>query len=350
MSEMKVRTRRYAVGLGMAVCIGMTSAALTFTGCGQADSHTGITDNKDSVSDTGNSIDSQNNGSSQIVNKYTFTDTGYAYKDEDYQVPADLVETKDNVEYGTINDRIKYYSSTIGEEKECGVLLPAGYNEQTEYPVVYILHGNGGDHYDWNRDDSYLKALCGNMVADGSAVPAIVVMVDMWTAPKAEKEGTTIDRQLDAYDEFYKDLENDLMPFMEQNYSVATGRDATAIVGTSMGGTETLVAGFKLIDKIGFIGALAPCSGVIPIPDYGEGAWNTPVLEDFSIADKANTPYYLQLTIGDKDPWCYDSTLVYDRALTEEGIQHTLTVVEGLGHEDALWQNGLYNFFKRIFR
>ncbi len=188
------------------------------------------------------------------------------------------------------------------------------------------------------------------MLASGAAKEMVIVMVDMWTAPKAEKVNPTIDRQLDAYDEFYKDLGADLIPFIQEHYSVATGRDATAIVGTSMGGTEALVAGFSLLDRIGFIGALAPCSGVVPIPQLGEGAWNTPVLDSFTIEKKENTPYYLQLTVGSTDPWCYESTLIYDEILTKEQIPHTLTVVEGVGHEDALWQNGLYHFFRRIFQ
>lgn len=305
-----------------------------------------------------NSLNASYNGSSDsgstshnnITGKYTFTDNGYAYSDTDYSVPDGLVTKRDNVTYGSIDDRISYYSSTIGENKECGVLLPASYNTDTKYPVMYILHGNGGDHYDWNRDDSYLKTLCGNMVADGSAVPSIVVMVDMWTAPSSLKNNPAIDTQLDAYDEFYKDLENDLMPFIESHYSVATGREATAIIGTSQGGTESLVAGFKLIDKIGFIGALAPCSGVIPIPELPDGPWNTPVLDRFEITDTKNIPYYLQLTVGSKDPWCLESTIYYDNALNAENIKHSMNVVDGLGHEDALWQNGIYNFMKRIFK
>ncbi|GEM_PF-2689124 len=91
-----------------------------------------------------------------ITEPYQYEDTGYAYADQTTQVPSDLIEKKNTIDYGRMDDRISYYSSTIGEWKECGVLLPAGYRTEKEYPVVYVLHGNGGDHYDWNRDDSYL--------------------------------------------------------------------------------------------------------------------------------------------------------------------------------------------------
>ena len=336
-----------------------TKKSLSILLCAILISATGCTDpssdsnsvNNESSNNTGNAYTSDyDNEFQKDTIPYIFNDTGYAYSDTDYTVPDGLVTKRDNVTYGSIDDRISYYSSTIGENKECGVLLPATYNTNTQYPVMYILHGNGGDHYDWNRDDSYLVTLCGNMMADGSAVPCIVVMVDMWTAPVSLKNNPTIDTQLDAYDEFYKDLENDLMPFIENHYSVATGREATAIIGTSQGGTEALVAGFKLIDKIGFIGALAPCSGVIPISQLPDGPWNTPVLDSFTIDNPDNTPYYLQLTVGSKDPWCLESTIYYDSALNEKNINHSMTIVDKLGHEDALWQNGIYNFMKRIFK
>ena len=70
-----------------------------------------------------------------------------------------------------MNDRVIYYSSTIGKDKMCGVLLPAGYDEKKKYPVVYVLHGFGGDHFDWSRDDSYLDIVYGNMLVDGTAKP-----------------------------------------------------------------------------------------------------------------------------------------------------------------------------------
>lgn len=271
------------------------------------------------------------------------------YADTDYSVPEDLIVKRDGVDYGKMDDQISYYSSTAGEDKECGVLLPAGYNENQEYPVIYVLHGNGGDHYDWNREDSYLQTLYGNMVADGTTVPAIVVMVDMWSFPKAQKENATINLQLDSYDAFYQDLGNDLMPYIQEHYSAASTREGTAIIGTSQGGTEAMVAGYKLMDRIGYIGALAPCSGVIYVPGYREDAWNTPVLDSLAITDAMNTPYLIQLTVGDKDPWCLQSTIYYDQVMKEEGITHNFYTVPGLGHEDGLWENGMYQFFQQIF-
>ena len=79
--------------------------------------------------------------------------TGIAYQDTDFSTPEDYFYKYSNVDYGEIDDRVTYYSSTIGEDKQCGVLLPPGYDTSKKYPVVYLLHGFGGAHFDWNRGD-----------------------------------------------------------------------------------------------------------------------------------------------------------------------------------------------------
>lgn len=271
------------------------------------------------------------------------------YADTDFSVPEGFDEVHDGVDYGVMNDRVSYYSSTIGENKMCGVLLPEGYDESKSYPVVYVLHGFGGDHFDWSRDDSYLAPIYGNMLAAGTAVPMIIVTVDMYTAPEATKETATREEMREAYDNLVNDLENDLMPFIESNYAVKTGRENTGIIGTSQGGTESLAIGFLLQDKIGYISSLAPCPGVIPT-DFNVGTyWNTPIMEDFNIESEESEPLYLALMAGDKDPWCFESTVFYHEKLEEKGIKHGYTVIEGSGHDDDVWKSGLYNFFKRIF-
>lgn len=54
--------------------------------------------------------------------------TGIAYQDTDFSTPEDYFYKYSNVDYGEIDDRVTYYSSTIGEDKQCGVLLPPGYD------------------------------------------------------------------------------------------------------------------------------------------------------------------------------------------------------------------------------
>ena len=87
------------------------------------------------------------------------------YGDTDSSRPQGFDEKRDGVDYGYMNDRVIYYSSTIGKDKMCGVLLPGRIRyEKKKYPVVYVLHGFGGDHFeDWSRDDSYLDIVYGKV-------------------------------------------------------------------------------------------------------------------------------------------------------------------------------------------
>ena len=71
-----------------------------------------------------------------------------------------------------------------------------------------------------------------------------------------------------AFDNFINDLRDDLMPYMEENYSVATGRENTAIAGLSMGGRESLYIGTKLTNQFAYIGAFCPAVGVLKSEDY----------------------------------------------------------------------------------
>ena len=89
---------------------------------------------------------------------------------------------------------------------------------------------------------------------------------------------------------------------------------------------------------------------MIPTP-YNEGTyWNTPLMDDFTIESPAMAPYYLQLAAGTTDPWCLEPTKYYENVLTDEQIAHTYYLLDGAGHEDSVWENGLYQFFKRIFK
>ena len=70
------------------------------------------------------------------------------------------------VDYGTVDEDVTYYSTTAGDNKQCNVLLPAGYNKNEKYPVMYVFHGFDGSHSDQINDGSFLTMLYGNMLHD----------------------------------------------------------------------------------------------------------------------------------------------------------------------------------------
>jgi enterochelin esterase-like enzyme len=272
----------------------------------------------------------------------------YAVENET-SVDDSLVEKQSETDYGRIDADLKYYSTNAGDYKYCNVLLPAGYDESKTYPVLYAIHGWGGDYTGMIHEDSYLQILYGNMLEQSLTVPMLIVSVDMYTDVLADKESKTDEEMRLCYDKVIYDIRDDLMPFIESKYPVKTGRENTAVAGVSQGGTESLATGFVNQDKIGYIGSFAPCPGVIPTEFYKDTYWNWPVLDDFTITDEANTPKYIYLSVGDEDPWDIDATLYYGEVMTNNSIANQTDFVEGYAHDYKFWRLCYYNFLKKIF-
>ena len=89
------------------------------------------------------------------------------------EAPAALFERRENIPHGTL-DTIEYDSKTVGTRRKMLVYTPPGYSTATKYPVVYLLHGIGGDETEWQR---FAKPdiLFDNLLADGKIVPFVAV-------------------------------------------------------------------------------------------------------------------------------------------------------------------------------
>lgn len=267
-----------------------------------------------------------------------------------YDIGEEMFEKRNDVDYGTVLKDVIYFSQTAGDNKQCNILLPAGYNENNQYPVMYIFHGFGGSHSDQIDDDSYVTLLYGNMLHDNLTVPQIIVNVDMYTDKQSEKSDKSDEELRYIYDKAIDDVAKDLMPFIENNYSVKTGRENTAVAGMSEGGAKSLCTGFKWLDKFGYIASFAPDLGVIPTEFYKGTYWNTPYLEKFPQPTDENTPFYLYLAVGSKDPWNIDCTLYYKQVFEEMGIKNQTDYVDGYEHNHIFWRQCFYNFLSKIFK
>lgn len=159
--------------------------------------------------------------------------------------PEDAFEQVEGVEYPQFQ-KYTYFSSTAGRDTNVNVLLPAGYDESKEYPVLYILHGYW-DNEDWMaRDIVNIPEMLTNLVNAGEAKEMIVVCPYIFCSDRlAWCTGMDFENNM-AYDNFINDLTTDLMPFIEENFSVAKGRENTAVTGFSMGGRESLYIGFPI--------------------------------------------------------------------------------------------------------
>ena len=265
------------------------------------------------------------------------------------EVPEYFSEQHDDVDYGTVETDVRYWSETAGDYKYCNVLLPAGYDESQEYPVLYMFHGFGGQYDSHVHEGSILATLYGNMLHEGLAVPMIIVGADMYTDLLSEKDGKSDAEMRPCYDKAVDDIEKDLMPFIEERYSVKKGRMNAAVTGVSQGATTALAIAFKWQAKIAYVGSFAPCPGVIPTGFYSGSFWNTPILDDFSIDSPRTMPRYIYLTVGSEDPWCIDSTVYYGKVMDEKGIPNQNDLVEGYDHGNDMWELGHYNFLQKIF-
>lgn len=259
----------------------------------------------------------------------------------EFAPPADYTKKKTGVSYGE-KVKITYDSTTTGVARNAWVVLPEGYTETETYPVVYLLHGIGGDENEWFQGKP--MEIVGNLVAAGEADKMIMVFPNI-RARKNDKAWFELTvEHFQAFDNFINDLKNDLMPYIEKKYSVKTGRENTAVCGLSMGGRETLNIGLKMPEKFGYIGAFEPAVGVLPY--YLENGLFTEDTMTLPNEYKNNT--FLMIVKGQSDGTVGENPLLYHNALTKNGVPHIYYDMPG-GHDFSVWNNGLYNFAKRIF-
>ena len=263
-------------------------------------------------------------------------------KEDEYSMPTGYVTKRKDTDYGTL-ETIEYPSETTGTNRKASIILPAGYDAEKEYPVLYLLHGIGGDHKEWLGADPV--TLIGNLIADGEAEEMIVVMPNV--RARADDAGNPSDiytiEHFQAFDNFINDLQNDLMPYMEEHYAVKTGRENTAVAGLSMGGREALYIGFTMADTFGYVGAFCPAPGVLPY-DVEDGLFEK---EEFVLPEGYES--FVMIVEGNKDTVVSQWPSTYHKTLEENGVSHIYYVTEG-GHDFHVWSNGLYNFTKEIFK
>lgn len=258
-----------------------------------------------------------------------------------YTVPEGYREKKQDVVYGTLTT-VEYDSNTTGTTRKVNVILPAGYDENKEYPVLYLLHGIGGDQNEWLGADPVV--VLGNMVASQEAEEMIVVMPNV--RARANDGGNPSDiftvEHFQAFDHFINDLRDDLMPYIEEHYAVKTGRENTAIAGLSMGGRESLYIGLTMADTFGYVGAFCPAPGVLPYPTE-KGLFET---DQFMLPQEYDS--FIMIVEGSNDTVVNEWPSTYHQTLLDNGTEHVYYVTEG-GHDFTVWTHGLYNFAKELF-
>lgn len=230
---------------------------------------------------------------------------------------------------------VEYDSKTVGTTRKMQVYTPPGYSSDRKYPVIYLLHGIGGDEMEWERACAPHIVL-DNLIANGKAAPMIVVMPN-GRAQKNDRAEGNVFASAPAFAVFERDLLDDVIPAIQSRYSTYTDRDHRALAGLSMGGGQSLNFGLGHLDTFAWIGAFS-------------SAPNTKQPSQL-LADPAAAKDQLKLlwlSAGNKDGLINISQGVHVY-LKKQGVAHVWNV-DGQGHDPITWKNNLYLFTERIFR
>src|SRR5262249_13386690 len=242
---------------------------------------------------------------------------------------------RDGVDRGKL-ETVEYESKTVGVKRKAQVYTTPAYTKDKKYPVLYLLHGIGGDEKEWTRGGK-AEVIMDNLYADKKAVPMIVVLPN----GRASKDLTARDpipKQSPAFAAFEKDLLKDLIPFVEKKYSIKADRESRALAGLSMGGGQSLNFGLNNLDTFAWVG------GFSSAPNTRSPAT---LIKDH--ADAAKKLRLLYVGCGDKDFLFRISEGVH-KMLDEKKVPHVYNVVSGGQHDFKVWKNDLYHFARMIFR
>ena len=134
------------------------------------------------------------------------------------QAPAGFDSLRVNIAHGKI-DSFYYYSKTVGIKRKSLIYTPPGYSKDKKYPVLYLLHGIGGDEHEW-LNGGHPQVILDNLYAENKIEPMIVVLPN-GRAMKDDRAGGNIfdSDKVAAFATFEKDLLNDLIPFHRKKIS-----------------------------------------------------------------------------------------------------------------------------------
>lgn len=291
---------------------------------------------------------------------YSFNVDGISYND-----PANVLMQRDGTRYlsvllvpgeATANyfeatqrgnlSQVWYDSPTLGINRRLFVYTPYGYNKgTTKYPVLYLLHGAGGDEDAWSTMGRTCQIM-DNLIEKGLAKPMLVVMPN--GNPTQQAARTTmlpevpIDRNAPNYDPngYVNSIVKDIVPYIESNYRVIANPNSRALAGLSMGAGHTISC-TNLYP--GFFSYICPLSNGIRVTDENKATYE----EQFKALKKAGYKLYW---IGcGEDDFLIESARTLDATLTLLGLKHTFYVNSG-GHTWTNWRIYLNKFAPLLFK
>ena len=250
--------------------------------------------------------------------------------------PEGFDSLRADIPHGTL-DSILYESNTVGTTRKALIYTPPGFSRSEKYPVLYLLHGIGGDEKEW-LNGGHPQVILDNLYAEKKIEPMIVVMPN----GRAMKDDRAIGNifasaKMAAFATFERDLLDDLIPFIEKHYPVLKDREHRAIAGLSMGGGQSLNFGLGNLDKFAWIGGFSSAPNtkrpeeLLPNPDEAKRQLKL-----------------LWISCGDDDGLITFSQRTHEY-LNAHSVPHIFYVEPGV-HDFKVWKNDLYMFTQLIFK
>lgn len=258
-------------------------------------------------------------------------------QDEVPSMPSGYDVVRPGIAHGRI-DTIMYPSTTVGVDRKALIYTSPGFSKTEKYPVLYLLHGIGGDEKEWFNQGNP-QIILDNLCADKKVAPMIVVMPNGRAMKNDRAVGNIMaPDKVKAFAAFENDLLHDLIPFIEKHYPVYVDREHRAVAGLSMGGGQALNFGLGNLDTFAWVGGFS-------------SAPNTKKPEELiPQPEKVKTQLkLLWVSCGDQDGLINFSKRTHDY-LQAHHVPHVYFVEKGGHHDFKVWKNNLYQFSQLIFK
>ena len=261
---------------------------------------------------------------------------------------GDYYQVQD-VPHGTVT-QTWYHSDATGKDRRLTVYLPPSYDGRKKFPVLYLLHGSGGDETAWTELGCVPRVM-DNLIARGEAVPMIVVMPNGNIGAQAAP-GETVDNLAfrpvmsnlipsNYKNGTYEASFQEIISFTEKNFAAAKGKKSRAVAGLSMGGFHSLYIALNHPQSFDYVGLFS--AGLVP-----QLASDSPMYQNLDQKLKALNVKLFWIAIGNED-FLYGVNKDFREKLDALGVPYEY-VESSRGHLWCNWRQYLLQFAPRLFR
>lgn len=247
-----------------------------------------------------------------------------------------------------------YKSDKLHMDRRMTIYTPPGYDSNTQkYPVLYLLHGSGGDEGAWVTLGA-LAQVIDNLIAEGKAKPMIVVMPNGNPSKEAAPGETyenlsyipSMSNSMPGYkDGVYESSFGEIIDFVDSNYRTKAEKADRAIAGLSMGGFHSLYISANMPSAFDYIGLFSPGVSVNGVKIDADTYQN---LDDKLLTLKKDGYKLYWIGCGDDD-FLYQDIKNYREKLDTLDLSYTY-VETSRGHVWSNWRNYLLTFTTLLFK